>query len=697
MKCNYKKSGGTATLTLMSPPVNALGHELRTDLVRGIESASEDADIRAIIITGGDRAFSGGADITEFGSPKMMHCPNLRDVIAAIEECQKPVIAAISGVCMGGGFELALACHYRIAAPGALISLPEVKLGLLPGAGGTQRLPRVAGVETALNMIISGEAIRAEDLDGVTQVFDHLATGNFEEGVEAFVAKVIAEGGRLPRIRDIKAQHPSPDAYFQFVRNSLGAHSKRNPAPRLCVDCVEAAVRKSFDEGLQVERKSFASLLETSESRAFRHAFLAERAAARIEGVADDVQARPVQKVAVVGAGTMGGGIAMNFLSAGIPVTLLERDEASLGRGVEAIRKSYDAQVQKGKLKSTVMDARMALLGPTTRYEDLADADLIIEAVFESLEVKVEVFNRLDVVAKIGAILATNTSTLDVNVIADATKRPADVLGMHFFSPANVMRLLEVVRGSRTANDVLSTVMKLAKKIGKIPVVSGVCDGFIGNRMLEQYVRQAGFLLDEGCSPAQVDRAIEKFGFAMGPFRMGDMAGNDIGWAIRKRRYQERPDLRYSKAPDLLCELGRFGQKSGAGWYDYLPDRREPVPSSVVDEMLDKHRRATGIAPRRISDEEIVQRLVYSLVNEAALILDEGIAARAGDIDMVYLAGYGFPHWRGGPMRYADEIGLQKVVCAMQKFQKNPHADPDFWRPTPLLRSLAERGGAFTQ
>ncbi|HEV7913385.1 MAG TPA: 3-hydroxyacyl-CoA dehydrogenase NAD-binding domain-containing protein, partial [Albitalea sp.] len=500
----------------------------------------------------------------------------------------------------------------------------------------------------------------------------------------------------LPLVRHLKAEHPNAQAYFQFARNMVGGMSKNFPAPLKCVDLVEAAVTKKFDEGMRLEREAFTNLMFTPESRSLRHAFMAERATTKIPDVPADTPVRDVKKVAVIGAGTMGGGIAMNFLNAGLPVVMLEMKQEALDKGIGIIRKNYEAQVKKGKLKQDKYDQRMALLSTTLNYADLKDADLVIEAVFEDIGVKQQVFKTLDEVMKPGAILASNTSTLDVDKIASFTKRPQDVIGMHFFSPANVMKLLEVVRGAKTGKDVLATVMQLGKKIRKTCVVSGVCDGFIGNRMIEQYVRQAGFLLDEGATPQQVDKAVEKFGFAMGPFRMGDLAGNDIGWAIRKRRYGEKPHMRYSKTADLLCELGRYGQKTGAGWYDYVPGKRDAIPSPVVVEMIEKHRADLGIEPRKIGDEEIVQRLVFSLVNEGAKIVEEGIALRASDVDMVYLTGYGFPLHRGGPMNYADEVGLFNVVQAMKRFAQNPADDASFWQPAPLLATLVAEGKSFS-
>ena len=683
MTAEYKVQGDVAVITLNN----------------GLEKANADPAVKAIVLTGADKAFSGGADIREFGTAKATQEPNLLSVIRAVETSAKPVVAAIHTVCMGGGLELALGAHYRIAAPGAKIALPEVKLGLIPGAGGTVRLPRVLGVETALNMIVSGEPVNSEVLAGLPgqKLFDKMASSPeklLDEAV-AFAKEVAAKGGELPLVRNLPAKHPNGDAYFQFARNMVKGMAKNFPAPEKCVDAVENATKLKFDDALAKEREIFINLMQTPECKALRHIFAAERAASKIPDVGSDVKPRAVNKVAVIGAGTMGGGISMNFLNAGIPVTILETKQEALDRGLATIRKNYESQVKRGKLKQDKYEQRMALLTPTLKYEDIADADLVIEAVFEEMGVKEQVFKKLDEVMKPGAILASNTSTLDVDKIAAFTKRPQDVVGMHFFSPANVMKLLEVVRGAKTAKDVLATVMAIAKKIKKTAVVSGVFDGFIGNRMIEQYSRQAGFLIEEGATPQQVDKAIEKFGFAMGPFRMGDLAGNDIGWAIRKRRYQEKPDMKYSKTADLLCEMGRFGQKTGAGWYDYQPGKRDAIPSKAVEDMIERHRKDQGITPRKISDQEIVERLVYSLVNEGARILEDGIASKASDIDMVYLTGYGFPIWRGGPMKYADQMGLFNVAESMKRFAQNPRDDAAFWQPAPMLAKLAAAGKTF--
>jgi len=698
MTAEYKVHGSVAVITMANPPVNGLGLATRQGIVDGLGRANADAAVTSIVITGAGGAFSGGADIKEFGTDKSLQEPNLLSVIAAIENSAKPVVAAMHSVAMGGGLELALGCHYRIAAPGCSIALPEVKLGLIPGAGGTQRLPRVIGVEAALNLIVSGEPVKSEMIGAVPgqKLFDKMAASAESLAAEALeFAQSVADARPLPLVRNLPCKHPEGDAYFQFARNMVKGMAKNFPAPAKCVDAVEAATKKKFADGMLVEREIFINLMWTPESRALRHLFMAERAASKIPDVASDTPKRDIKLVGVIGAGTMGGGISMNFLNAGIPVKILEMKQEALDRGVATIKKNYEAQVKKGKLKQDKYEQRMALLSTTLSYDDLKDCDLIIEAVFEEMGVKEAVFKQLDAVAKPGAILASNTSTLDVDKIAAFTKRPQDVVGMHFFSPANVMKLLEVVRGKETAKDVLATVMAIGKKIKKTSVVSGVCDGFIGNRMIEQYSRQAGFLLDEGCTPQQVDKAIEKFGFAMGPFRMGDLAGNDIGWAIRKRRAVERADMKYSRTADKLCELGRFGQKTGAGWYDYQAGKRDAIPSDLVNKMIEDHRKELGITPRKISDEEIVQRLVFALVNEGAHILEDGIASKSGDIDMVYLTGYGFPIHRGGPMHYASEVGLFNVVQAMDRFAKNPLDDAAFWKPAPLLAKLAAEGKAF--
>ncbi|HJV02703.1 MAG TPA: 3-hydroxyacyl-CoA dehydrogenase NAD-binding domain-containing protein [Burkholderiaceae bacterium] len=693
MTAEYQVNGSVAVITLNNPPVNGLGLSTRTAAVAGIKQALADDAVKAIIITGAGKAFSGGADIKEFNSPKALAEPSLHTLIATVENATKPVIAAIHSVAMGGGLELALGCHYRVALPGAQIALPEVKLGLLPGAGGTQRLPRVLGLEMALNMIVSGTPVLSEKL-AKTALFDELlpADTDLMAGAIAFANKV-ADVRPLPKVRDRKVDYPNHEAFLQFSRNTVKAMSGPFPAPLECVETVAATVTKKFEDGLKFERDRFLHLIQTTESKSLRHAFISERQCSKVPDVPADTPVRAIKSAAVIGAGTMGGGIAMNFLNAGIPVTLLETRQEALDKGIATIRKNYENTMKKGKLTQEKFDQRMALLGGTLSYEDIGQADIVVEAVFEDMGVKETVFRKLDEVMKQGAILASNTSTLDVNKIASFTKRPQDVIGLHFFSPANVMKLLEIVRGAQTGKDVLATALALSKKLKKTGVVSGVCDGFIGNRMIEQYSRQAGFLLEEGCLPEQVDKAVEKFGFAMGPFRMGDLAGNDIGWYIRKRRYVESPEISYSKTADLLCEMGRFGQKTGAGWYDYKAGDRKAYPSDVVNAMIVKHSADIGVARRKISDQEIVERLVFAMVNEAALILEEGIAMRASDIDMVYLTGYGFPLFRGGPMFYADTVGLPNVLAAIEKYGRGHHGEA--WKPAPLLQRLAAEGKTF--
>ena len=696
MSTSYNVTDGVAVITLENPPVNGLGQSTRAGILNGIKQANADAAVSVIVITGSGKVFCGGADIKEFGSPKAGAEPDLHVTIAAVEQSGKPVVAAIHGVAMGGGLELALGCHYRVVVPGTQIALPEVNIGIVPGAGGTQRLPRVLGVEAALQMITTGASVPSEKLAKAPgqKLFDKLVEGDLLPAAIAF-AKEIAGVRPLPSVRGLSVAAPADAETFNKARADLAKTRRHLEAPQRCVDCVEAATKLDLDAGIQFERDVFEKLVTSDQAHALRHAFFGERAASKIPDVPTDTPLRAVNNVAVIGAGTMGGGIAMCFLNAGIPVKLLEMKQEAIERGLGIIRKNYEAQVSKGKLSQDKYDARMALLSTTLSYDDIAQADMVIEAVFEDFGVKSQVFTKLDSVMKQGAILASNTSTLDVDKLAELTQRPADVVGLHFFSPANVMRLLEVVRSKHTAKDVMATVMAISKKIKKVAVVSGVCDGFIGNRMFEQYGRQGGFLVEEGATPEQVDKAAERFGFAMGPFRVGDLAGNDIGWAIRTRRYVEKPQVIYSKVGDLICELGRYGQKAGKGWYDYEVGKREPLPSAEVQACIDKVRAEKGITPRAISDEEIVNRLVLSMVNEGALILQEGIASRASDIDMVYMTGYGFPVFRGGPMLYADMLGLPKVVELMKQYQQNPHDDAKFWEPAPLLAKLAAEGKSF--
>ena len=689
----YELRGHTAVITFDHPPVNGLGAALRTGILDALDRALADPAVRAVVVTGGDKAFSGGADVKEFGTPLAAREPRLPVVIAALENAPKPVLAAISGVCMGGGLELALGAHYRVAKADAQIALPEVKLGLLPGAGGTQRLPRAIGLEAALNLIVSGATVPARQLEG-TALFDAVVDGDPVPAALALADKVVADNLPRKRLRDLKVKDPQAEAFLQFARNTVAAASKNLPAPLKCVEAVAMCLNKPFDEALRLERELFMGLMTTPESRALRHVFASERAAAKIPDLPEGTPLRQVASVGVIGAGTMGGGITMNFLNAGIPVVLLEMKQEALDKGLATIRRNYENSMKKGKLKPEQVEQRMALVTPTLTYDAFADVDLVIEAVFENMDVKRQVFSTLDAVCKPGAILASNTSYLNIDAIADTTKRPQDVLGLHFFSPANVMRLLEIVRGARTAPDVLATCMALAKKIKKIAVVSGVCDGFIGNRMLARYGAAAAGLLNAGASPQQVDGALQAFGMAMGPYRMGDLAGLDIGWATRKRKAAEAGVEMKPVIADKLCEAGRFGQKTGAGWYRYEPGARDPIPDPVTQQIIEAYRAEHGITPRKVDDSEVVERCMYALVNEGARILAEGIAARASDIDIVYLNGYGFPQHRGGPMLYADTVGLPNVVRALRRFSAEPGADPS-WQPAPLLVQLADEGKTF--
>lgn len=694
MTAEYKAHGTVAVITLTNPPVNGMNFQTRAAAVDGINRALEDANINAIVITGAGNAFSGGADIKEFNSPQSFAEPNLHTLIDIIENASKPVVAAIHHVCMGGGLELSLGCHYRVAAPDAQIALPEVKLGLLPGAGGTQRLPRVVGVELALKMITTGESMSSEKFSG-TDLFDEIILADdvthFIKGAIAFAEK-IANVRPLPKIRNRSILHPQLHEVLEAAR----VQAKRGflKAPLHCVDAIAAAANLPFDEGILFERQSFYQLVLSPESKALRHAFFAERAASKIADVPADTPIRAIKSAAVIGAGTMGVGIAMSFANAGIPVVLLETKAEAVEMGLGTMTKNYQNTRDKGKLSPEKCAERISLIKGTLDYAAIEEADIVIEAVFEEMSAKQSVFKKLDEVMKPGAILASNTSTLDLNKIASATTRPQDVVGTHFFSPANVMKLVEIIRGKETSKEVLASVMALSKKLKKIGVVSGVCDGFIGNRMLEHYLRQAGFLLDEGCFPAQVDAAIEKMGFAMGPFRMSDLAGNDISYAIRQRRLTENPDRIYSQIADKLCGSGRFGQKTGAGWYDYQAGSRTAHPSAFVNELIKEHSKQVGIERRIISDTEITERLIFSLVNEAATILEEGIAQRASDIDMVYLSGYGFPRHLGGPLFYADTIGISTIVKAIKHYSQGYYGK--VWKIAPLLQKLSAEGKNFS-
>ncbi|HEX4152492.1 MAG TPA: 3-hydroxyacyl-CoA dehydrogenase NAD-binding domain-containing protein [Steroidobacteraceae bacterium] len=689
---DYTSRGAVAVIMLDNPPVNALGLRVRRGLAEGLERAAADPSVKAVVLTGAGTTFCGGADVSEFGQPAMLGSPHLSDLCDMLESFGKPVVAALNGTALGGGLELAMCCHYRVALSVAQVGLPEVKLGILPGAGGTQRLPRLVGPERALNMIVSGTPLAARELAN-SGLFDQVTEADVVAAAIAFAEHAVETNMPLKKARDIGIKFPNAEAFFDFARGAIAPLAKNYPAPARCIDAVEAAVLKPFDEGMKVERSAFTELLMSDESKALRHVFFAIRAASKVPDVPPETPPRPIRSVAIIGAGTMGGGIAMNFANAGLPVAVLETSQAALDKGLGVIRKNYESTLKKGRLSQTDFDKRIGLIKGTLSYEDLGQADLVIEAVFEDMQVKKQVFEKLDAKAKPGAILASNTSTLDLDQIAANTRRPGDVVGLHFFSPANVTKLLEIVRGARTADDVLATSLGLAKQIKKIGVVSGVCDGFIGNRMLNAYFRQMDFLLDAGVQPPKIDKALEAFGFAMGPFRVADLAGNDIGWAIRKRLYAEHPDRPFSRIPDRICELGRFGQKTGAGWYDYKPGERNALPSEVVTKIVQEESARVGLPRRQVRDEEIVERALYALINEGARILEEGIAQRSSDIDVVYVAGYGFPDFRGGPMFYADTVGLPTILRAMRGFAKG--YQPDAWRPAPLLEKLAAGNGSF--
>ena len=683
----YTVRDGVAVITMNNPPVNGLGNALRAGLMEGLKKAESDPAVKGVVLIGAGKAFSGGADIREFGKPREK--PDLFEVNDQQDAMKKPLIAAISGFALGGGLELALGCHYRLAEPKAQLGLPEVKLGILPGSGGTQRLPRIVPMAEALRMMTTGTPIsaqRAKDLGLV----DEVVSGDLLQAALQFAQRKPP----VRRIREMPAKLEGDlEAFFAKAREQVAAESRGYPAPLEIVACAAAAASLPFDEGRKIERERFARLVASAESKALRHMFFAERQTSKIPDVPEDTQVRPIRKAAVIGAGTMGGGIAMCFANAGIPVTLIDMTQEAVDKGMQRIKGNYAATVEKGRLTAADMDKRMALINGNSNLGKVADADIVIEAVFERMDVKQELFKKLDGIVQQGAILATNTSTLDVDKIAAATTRPEDVIGTHFFSPANVMRLLEVVRGKKTAKDVLGTTMKLGKTLKKVPVVSGVCDGFIGNRMLEKYVQQSLFLLEEGATPAQIDGALQRWGMAMGPFAMYDMAGNDIGWEIRKRRAKERPDMVYSKFADRICEKGWFGQKSGRGWYRYEKGSRKPVPDPEVEKLLQDYRKEIKVTPRKIADDEIVERCIYALANEGARILEEGIALRASDIDMVYLTGYGFPPYRGGPMFYADQVGLDKVLSSIKRFQEGYQGSQ--WQPAPLLAKLAKEGRRF--
>ncbi|MCY1338504.1 Fatty acid oxidation complex subunit alpha [compost metagenome] len=681
-----------ALITVNNPPVNALGLAVRQGLLEAFRAAEADPQVAAVVLVCAGNTFIAGADIKEFGLPPQ--APALPDVVAALEACAKPSVAVIHGTALGGGLEVALACHYRIARRDAQVGLPEVKLGLLPGAGGTQRLPRVAGVAKALEMIVSGAPIRAgEALEH--GIVDALFDGDLTDAGLAHARQLLADGKGARRTGEREVPG-SAEANAELIRAKHAEVSQRMPglfSPLRCVAAVEAAATLPLTAGLKRERELFQECLASPQRAALVHAFFAERQAAKVAGVTPDTPLRRIERAAVIGGGTMGVGIALSFTNAGVPVTLLEIDAAALDRALQRARDTYAASVKRGSLSEAEMERRLALLEGVTDYAALSDVDVAVEAVFEDLNVKRQVFERLDAVCKPGAILASNTSSLDLDAIAAFTRRPQDVIGLHFFSPANVMRLLEVVRGAQTSAEVLASAMALAKRLKKVAVVVGVCDGFVGNRMIFQYGREAEFLLEEGATPQQVDAALRDFGMAMGPLAMRDLSGLDIGMAIRSRQRASLPaEYPLPGVLDKVCAAGMLGQKSGRGFYLYEPGNRTPQPNPAILPLLEAASRERGIERQALSAEYIVERTILALVNEGAKILAEGVAQRASDIDLIYLNGYGFPAFRGGPMFYADQLGLAHVLARVREFHARFGA---WWQPAPLLEKLAAEGGSF--
>ena len=675
-----------AVVTVNSPPVNALSAAVRRGIFESVRSAAADAEVKAIVLTCAGRTFIAGADITEFGKPPQP--PSLAEVISELENCSKPTVAAIHGTALGGGLEVALGCHYRVAVKDAKLGLPEVKLGLLPGAGGTQRLPRAVGPELAVKMIVGGDPIGAPEAlkQGlIDEIVDEPASGG-----EAFARKVLAEGRPLRKLRDDDSKLAAAKADRSIFTNAVQALTKKArglEAPFAAADAVGAAIDLPFDEGLKKEREGFVKLVTGDQSKAQRYAFFSEREAAKIAGVPEGTKPRKVERVAIIGAGTMGGGIAMSFANAGIPVTLIETGEEQLKRGMGVMQKNYEATAARGGIPADAPGKRMGLIDGKVGLENVKDADLIIEAVFETMAIKKEVFTALDKYAKPGAVLASNTSYLNIDEIAKVTGRPRDVLGMHFFSPANVMKLCEIVRAEKTAPDALATAVAVARKIAKVPAVVGVCDGFVGNRMLAQRGKQAEKLLFEGALPQQVDAVVTKFGMPMGPFAMSDLAGLDIGWRSRKDRGVK------SEIADALCEAGRFGQKTGKGYYKYEQGSRAPQPDPEVEKLIDQTLQQMGRKRRNVSDDEILERMMYPMINEGARILEEKVAARPSDIDVIWLYGYGWPIYRGGPMYYADQVGLKHIADRLSYYAKETD-DPSL-EPAPLLKRLAAEGKTF--
>ncbi|WP_417450853.1 3-hydroxyacyl-CoA dehydrogenase NAD-binding domain-containing protein [Kordiimonas sp.] len=680
---------GIAIITVDNPPVNALSHSVREGLAREMKELASNADVSAIVVACAGRTFIAGADIREFGSPPQP--PHLPDVVNDIEAMEKPVVAAIHGTALGGGLEVALSCHYRVALASAKIGLPEVKLGILPGAGGTQRLPRIAGPANALDAIISGRHVSAKEAKS-WGVLDEIVEDNLLEAAIAFAKAAAGNGPRRTGEMKIDGTKFGPE-FFAGFRKSIARQTRGYFAPEHCIRCVEAAVSLPLEEGLKRERELFQECMANPQAKALQHMFFAERQVSRIPGIDKNTPRRDIRRVGIIGAGTMGGGIAMNFANVGIPVTILEVEQPALDRGLGVVRKNYERSAAKGKLTSEQVEGLMDQFTGTLSYDDLSDCDLIIEAVFETMEIKKKVFGELDRVAKKGAILASNTSYLDVNEIAACTKRPEDVLGLHFFSPANVMRLLEIVRADKTAPDVLATCVDLAKAIRKVGVVAGVCHGFIGNRMLSPYGREAALAVIEGAKPEEVDAALFTFGMPMGPMTMSDMAGLDIGYLNRQGVGRENYETKAYDWMDRLVESGRKGLKVGAGVYAYEDGSRTPKPDPDVQKLIEEESVKAGIERRAISSDEIVERCMMALINEGAKILGEGKAYRASDIDVVYVNGYGYPAYRGGPMHYADSLGLKNVYDKICEFGEK--FGPRWWQPAPLLKELAEAGKSF--
>lgn len=688
---SYRREGRVALITVDNPPVNALSLPVRAGLAKAFAQFAADGDAAAAVLICAGRTFIAGADITEFDKP--IEEPWLPKVIHQIEDCPKPVVAAIHGTALGGGLETAMSCHYRVAVASAQVGLPEVSLGLLPGATGTQRLPRLIGVKNALDAMIAGRPLAAKkalELGAIDQIVD----GDLQAGAIAFAEKLLADGKGPRRVRDMKVDASGlPADFFAEYRKGIARETRGFFAPEQIIKCVEAAVSLPYDQAVARENELFMTCMISTHSKAQRHLFFAEREVTKIPDVPKDTPLRPITKVAVVGGGTMGGGIAMNFVNVGIPVVLKEISQEALDRGMAIIRGNYAGPVKKGKLTQEKMDQCMALITPTLDYDDIADCDLVIEAVFETMAIKKEVFGTLDKVCKPGAILASNTSTLDVDAIAACTKRPQDVIGLHFFAPANVMSLLEIVRGAKTANDVIATSMAMAKTIRKMGVLVRVCFGFVGNRMFFPYVREAQRMMLEGVPPERIDRVAYDWGMAMGPHGVSDLSGLDVLHKVNKEWKEKPDDPAYCRMIDVLVEQGRYGQKTGAGIYKY--EGRNAVPDPDVAAATKAEAARLNVPQLEISDEEIIERLLYSMINEGALILDEGIAYRSSDIDIVFCHGYGMPRYRGGPMQYADAVGLDKVVTAMEKYRKR-YGDL-YWKPAPLLAKLAASGQSFAQ